>query len=160
MTNESERIVLQRWVDFDPRFDKPRNISECPIAKAINKSNPMIRWVNVRSDTISYTHMGMRKRFVFQTPPKAADFIHDVDHGNRARGFMLVLRVKDIIQVTRLGPPLRQHVIQHDGRGAGPRGPRLRPIQIALVAGLTDSTSPVYNGVMNRTRGKEVKHDL
>ncbi len=128
--DESQRIVLQRWVDFDPRFDMPRSPSHCPIAKAISKSHPEISWVSVRSDTISYTHRGMRKRFIFQTPPEAVTFIHNVDHGNRARGFMLVLKVKDLIMVKRLGPTIRQTVIEHDGRGAGPRGPRLRPITV------------------------------
>ena len=124
-------ILLHEWVSFDPaRHDIPRSQSHCPIAHAIKRWNPELSWIMVKNNTISFTHLGERMRWVYQTPPEAMRFIHDIDHGKYDRGFFLVLHVEELIKATYLGPTLRPGVIEHDGRGSGPRGPRLRPVSV------------------------------
>jgi len=121
---------LQTWVDFDPRFDTPRSPGHCPIAHALKESDPDIVRVRVKLDTISFAYTSNRTRYVFQTPQPAMQFIIDVDGGRPAQSFMLTLREDDLMRKYYLGPPLKQTVIHHDGRGSGPRGPQLRPIVV------------------------------
>jgi|SRR5215471_9692853 len=128
MEAENRKPLLTEWVEYDLDRDIPRSPGHCPVARAIKESDPNIGWVKVGQDTLHFTYLDTRVKMVFRTPPSARAFLIELDFGGRPTPFMLVLRKSDLIKANYQGQPFRQVVIEHDGRGSGPRGPRMRPL--------------------------------
>jgi len=129
MARVSRRVMLKEWIYYDPDFDQVRSPSHCAIANRIAESDPDIRRVEVQRESIRFTYASTRMRMEFRTPPDARRFLNAFDQGKRPRGFMLILRASDLVAEWSIGMvPWGRVVIEHDGRGSGPRGPRLRPL--------------------------------
>jgi len=127
---KSAEKLLETWVDYSSKHDQARSRAHCAIANRIAESDPDIHRVDVTYDTIAFSRHSDRKRLYFNTTPAAQKFIRLLDTGKEPEPFMLVLRRSDlskVYNVISLGEP---SVIQHDGRGSGPRGPRMRSLPV------------------------------
>jgi hypothetical protein len=128
---KSAEKLLGVWIDYDSRHDQARSRGHCAIAHRIRESDPDIHRVDVTYESIAFSYHSNRKRMYFNTTPTAKKFILQLDTGKEPEPFMLVLRRSDLIKVYntislgRLRP-----VIEHDGRGSGPRGPRMRSLPV------------------------------
>ncbi len=65
--------------------------TRCAIAAAIMSQVPAARHIKVTPETISYLDVNRQERIVYQTPPKAAEFIDHWDRGEQVEpvSFML-----------------------------------------------------------------------
>ena len=112
--------IQVRITKHDSRYHR----SNCPIANSIKREfGPSCR-ADVNKGIIAFTRGGIR--YWFEAPFEAIQFQQAYDHQENPDGFTLVLRRHMLRKwVYSVSIPGR-HVIQHDGRGSGPRGPRIR----------------------------------